>query len=46
MSEDLNEKKALRKNLHNILKLKPEELTKSRHDKFRRYGDIGLENIA
>ena len=39
-------KKALRKNLHTILKLKPEELTKSRHEKFRRYGDIGLENIA
>jgi acetyl-CoA carboxylase carboxyl transferase subunit alpha len=39
-------KKALRKNLHTILKLKPEELTKSRHEKFRRYGDIGFENIA
>ena len=39
-------KKALRKNLHTILKLKPEELTKLRHEKFRRYGDIGLENIA
>ena len=39
-------KKALRKNLHTILKLKPEELTKLRHEKFRRHGDIGLENIA
>ena len=39
-------KKALRKNLHTILKLKPEELTKLRHEKFRRHGDIGLENIT
>ena len=39
-------KKALRKNLDAILKLKPEELTKSRHEKFRKYGDIGLENIS
>ena len=39
-------KKVLRKNLHTISKLKPEELIKSRHEKFRRYGDIGLESIA
>ena len=39
-------KKALRKNLDSILKLKPEELTKLRHEKFRRHGDIGLENIT
>ena len=39
-------KKVLRKNLHTISKLKPEELIKSRHEKFRRYGDIGLESIV
>ena len=39
-------KKVLRKNLHTISKLKPEELIKLRHEKFRRYGDIGLESIT
>lgn len=36
-------KKALRKNLHLVSHLTPEELIKKRHEKFRKFGEVGYE---
>ncbi|MCH8157715.1 MAG: acetyl-CoA carboxylase carboxyltransferase subunit alpha [Nitrospinae bacterium] len=36
-------KKALRKNLHHVSHLSPDELVRQRHEKFRKFGDAGFE---
>lgn len=36
-------KKALRKNLHLVAHLTPEELIEKRHEKFRKLGEVGFE---
>ena len=39
-------KKAIRKNLQAVCQLVPEALTKNRHEKFRKLGEIGFEIIS
>ena len=36
-------KKALRKNLHDLSRLSPDELVHQRHEKFRKLGEVGFE---
>ena len=36
-------KKALRKNLQQVVQLTPEELIKQRHEKFRKIGEVGFK---